>query len=80
MAYTRPVRYVEGETMFACDICGFPYRFPSEMVRADDNLFYCTRTCWLGKTPTQDRREQAERAIARKEEAPPVVGRKPSWW
>lgn len=65
--------------MFACDICGFPYRYPSEMVRGSDKLFYCNRTCWLGKTALDDQRER-NAARRHEDQQPPVMGKKPSWW
>ena len=66
--------------MFACDVCGFPYRYPSEMVRGDDRLFYCRRTCWLGKTALTDRQEAAAAHRRREEMQPPAIGKKPDYW
>lgn len=80
MSYKRPMRWEPGQTLIACDICGFPYLFPSEMVRADDKRLYCLRTCWLGKTALGDARERAAAArLRREQEYPRVTGTTPSW-
>lgn len=80
MSYTRPLGWNEGETMFACSICGFPFRFPSELVYADDRLFYCTRHCWLGETVSGHFRKLPHLHPRRDEQRPPVMGGMPSWW
>lgn len=79
MSYRRRSRYAEGETLIACSICGFPYLFPSELTYADDKLFYCNRTCWLGKTKAQDERERAASKGRKDDDNPPLRGPKPSW-
>ena len=79
MAYKRALRFEEGQTLFACSICGFPYLFPMEMVHGDDGLFYCTRTCWKGETVTGHNRRRAGWHPPPDNERPPVFGRKPSW-
>lgn len=67
--------------MFSCSQCGFPYRFPGEMVYADDKQFYCLRTCWLGKTVLTDTRERAAASAAHHpdQQAPALLGPKPGW-
>lgn len=81
MAQSRPIRWEEGETQIACDCCGLPAFFPSEMRRLSDGLFYCYRHVEFetGKTKLDDQRERAALAAGRKEQ-PVTIGKKPSWW
>lgn len=79
MAYKRTPHYEMGQSLMACSICGFPYLFPNELVYADDKLFYCTRTCWLGKTVLTDTRERTYSNRRRDNDNPPILGIKPSW-
>ena len=80
MAYSRPLGHVEGNTMCACDVCGMPYRFPDELVYADDKRFYCKRTCWLGETVDGHFRRVAQLKPRQDDPRPPVMGRTPDYW
>jgi hypothetical protein len=79
MSYRRPIRFAEGEILRACDVCGFPYLYPSELERGSDRLLYCTRTCWMGKTALDQQRESAAFKPS-KEQPPPGFGRVPDWY
>jgi hypothetical protein len=79
MAYKRTPRYAPGQALMACSICGFPYLFPEELVFADDKLFYCLRTCWLGQTALTDTRERSYSNRRRDNDNPPIRGIRPSW-
>ena len=79
MAYRRPIKFAEGETLMACSLCGFSYLYPSELRYCDDKLFRCNRTCWDGETPKswEERSQAARRRVDN--DTPPLAGPKPGW-
>lgn len=79
MSFKRAVRWDEGQALCQCDVCGFPYRYPGEMVLGSNRRFYCLRTCWLGETE-EDALKRASDSQRRREEPTPTIGRAPDYW
>lgn len=80
MSYARPVRFVGGETLIACSICGFPYLFPSEMTYTDERTFRCNRTCLDDETILSHDRRRAGYAKRRPDRITPLLtGQGPDW-
>lgn len=78
--YRRPVTFVEGETLIACAVCGFPYLFPSELAYTDERTFRCKRTCLDDETKlTHDKRRAAWAQRKPDQVTPPLNGTTPSW-
>lgn len=79
--YRRPVTFVEGETLIACSVCGFPYLWPSELAYTDERTFRCYRTCLDDETKlTHERRRAAWAASHPPDQITPfLTGPKPSF-
>lgn len=72
MSYERSPEYHDGQVKMACSVCGFPYVFPSELVRCDDKLLRCKRTCMEETALSRDRKIAASHH--RREIQPPPFG------
>ncbi len=78
--YRRAVAFTEGETLFACSVCGFPYLFPSELTYTAERTFRCKRTCLDNETKLEsDQRHAAFMSRPADQTVPLLSGPKPSW-
>lgn len=77
MSYEWLSNFEDGETRAVCSKCGAPYRYPSEIVRQNDGLFYCKRRCLEQTVLTRDRIQAQSRK--RREAPPPKFVQAPSY-
>lgn len=77
----RQLRWVPGETMIACSICGLPCLFPSESRRLSDANFYCYRHVEYrtGECALDNDRRTAEAMKRRDTDMPALPAPRPSW-
>ena len=68
----RKPKYVMGNALFACSVCGRTCLYPDELSKANDGTFRCHRFC-LEETLTSVQREQAV-AKRRKDDSNPKIG------
>ncbi len=81
MAYTRPLGAEDGTVLFACSICGIPYRYPGELRYCSDRLFRCERTCNDPHIPQEEDRKNGQAGKEREDIAPRFnVGVAPDWY
>lgn len=79
MSYQRAIKYVPGQTLRGCDICGLQFRFPAEFLpRSSDGRYRCKRFCAPKGSSTNEILTDRDRAIAmsrsRLRESPPPPG------
>lgn len=84
MAYTRRLAG-DGDAdtdsiLMGCSICGFTFRYPTEIRYCEDKLFRCNVFCTETTTPLGEARKQGLSLRKDEGQIPFPVGPKPDWY